>query len=57
MIKAGIKVTTIVEIIGWSSTSMLQRYLDTDVDEVGKLIQAKSVMPSRPEPSTLDPDF
>jgi len=46
MIKAGIKLTSIVDIIGWSSTSMLQRYLDTDVDEVSKLTQAKSVIPA-----------
>jgi len=44
MIKMGIRLTTIVEIIGWTSTAMLQRYLDTDVLEVEKVLGAGSLM-------------
>ncbi|HIA04056.1 MAG TPA: hypothetical protein EYN66_19525, partial [Myxococcales bacterium] len=44
MIKMGIRLTTIVEIIGWTGTAMLQRYLDTDVLEVEKVLGAGSLM-------------
>lgn len=49
MIKAGIGLTTIVEIIGWSSTAMLQRYLDRDDDEISKLTLSGSVMSPLPQ--------
>ena len=44
MIKMGIALTSIVEIIGWSSTAMLQRYLDTDEKEISKLKMGGSVI-------------
>jgi len=60
MIKMGIALTSIVEIIGWSSTAMLQRYLDTDEKELSKLKTGGSVIsppPSAPRmtASTFDP--
>jgi len=52
MIKAGINLTTIVEIIGWSSTAMLQRYLDRDEGEIAKLTMNSSVISPGPQCST-----
>jgi site-specific recombinase XerD len=48
MIKMGIALTSIVEIIGWSSTAMLQRYLDTDEKELSKLKTGGSVISPPP---------
>jgi integrase len=52
MIKAGINLTTIVEIIGWTSTAMLQRYLDRDEGEIAKLTMNGSVISPLPQCST-----
>jgi len=52
MIAAGIGLTTIVEIIGWTSTAMLQRYLDRDEKEIAKLKMSGSVVSPLPQCSS-----
>jgi len=49
MIAAGINLPTIVEIIGWTSTAMLQRYIDRDENEIAKLTLGGSVTSPLPQ--------
>jgi len=39
MLKAGVRTTTITEIIGWESPAMLQRYIDRDEEDISKALQ------------------
>jgi len=39
MLKAGVRITTITEIIGWESPAMLQRYIDRDEEDISKALQ------------------
>jgi len=39
MLKAGVRTTTITEIIGWESPAMLQRYIDRDEDDISKALE------------------
>ncbi len=39
MLKAGVRTTTITEIIGWESPAMLQRYIDRDEADINKALQ------------------
>tara|TARA_B100000902_G_C27234545_1_gene876662 strand:- start:298 stop:1173 length:876 start_codon:yes stop_codon:yes gene_type:complete len=43
MLKMGIRMTTITEIIGWSSPTMLYKYMDTDQEEMDKVLDMKSI--------------
>jgi hypothetical protein len=39
MIKAGVRTTTITEIIGWESPAMLQRYIDRDEEDIALALE------------------
>lgn len=39
MLKAGVRTTTITEIIGWESPAMLQRYIDRDEEDISKALE------------------
>ena len=39
MLKAGVRTTTITEIIGWDSPAMLQRYIDRDEEDISKALE------------------
>ncbi len=38
MLEAGVRLTTITEIIGWESTNMLRRYVDRDPTDISKAL-------------------
>jgi site-specific recombinase XerD len=39
MLKAGVRTTTITEIIGWESPAMIQRYVDRDEADISKALE------------------
>ena len=43
MLKMGIRMTTITEIIGWSSPTMLYKYMDADQEEMDKVLGMESI--------------
>jgi site-specific recombinase XerD len=43
MLKMGIRMTTITEIIGWSTPAMLYKYMDADQEEMDKVLDGESI--------------
>ena len=39
MLKAGVRTTTITEIIGWENPAMLRRYIDRDEEDISKALE------------------